>query len=105
MCRQSNTEAVNCHEFLLNVVELKQEEQVLSVRKPCCKLLLEVAGCCLEANFSGAQLDVKKIEEGHVCNGCFREVGRIAYCTCTKFGIKALRKFERHRQTQLINVY
>ena len=43
---------------------------------PCCKTLLEVAAYSLEANFSGAQLDVKRFEEGHVCKGCFREVDR-----------------------------
>ena len=30
---------------------------------PCCKTLLEVAACSLEANFSGAQLDLKIFEE------------------------------------------
>ena len=39
---------------------------------------LEVAAaCCLEADFSGAQLDVKRFEEGYVCKGCYREVDRL----------------------------
>ena len=81
-----NTEAVNCHEFCLVGVDLNKQNRRSVSGKTCCKTLLEVAACCSEANFSGAQLDVKRFEERYVCKGCFREVDRlhITYCTCTK---------------------
>ena len=58
-------------------VELNKKNRRSVSGNPCCKTLLEVAACSLEANFSGAQLDLKRFEEGYVCKGCFREVDRL----------------------------